>query len=88
MRRAIQKYGVRLQLDMVIEECAELIQGIQKFKRFEARTGVKSPGVFIIEEAVDVALMLDQVKLMFPGPLWDHNRARKLARLKRKLRGA
>lgn len=33
LKRAIEKYGVLAQMDMATEECAELIQAINKLKR-------------------------------------------------------
>lgn len=49
-------YGTGPQLDMLQEECAELIQAISKFKR-----GKKSALENIAEEISDVELMIVQV---------------------------
>lgn len=46
-------YGLDAQLDMLQEECAELIQAASKYKR--------NGSYSIIEEMADVYIMLDQV---------------------------
>ena len=33
LKQAISQYGIGAQLDMAVEECAELIQSINKLKR-------------------------------------------------------
>jgi len=57
--RAIQKYGKKVQLDMVIEECAELIVSINKFRR----NGLKEKDNLITEIA-DVLIMVEQLKII------------------------
>ena len=75
MKLAIKKWGKDSQLDMVVEECAELIKAIQKWRR-------NNDEMPIIEEAVDVELMLEQLKIIFPAPELRANiRTEKLARL-------
>ncbi len=74
----------RAQLDMVVEECAELIQAIQKHRRQEDNAG--TPMADIIEKGVDVELCLEQLKTIAAEPvLWNHFRTLKLNRLVRKL---
>ena len=46
-------YGLSAQLDILQEECAELIQAVSKFRRTKTSD--------IIEEIADVYIMLDQV---------------------------
>lgn len=58
--KIIKHYGTEKQLDMVVEECAELIQAISKFKR----KGVECVDN-LIEEIADVEIMLTQLKLIF-----------------------
>jgi len=58
-QKAIDKYGKTAQMDMVIEECAELIQAVSKNKR--GRDNRNN----IVEEIADVELMIEQLKLMF-----------------------
>lgn len=56
----IQHYGLENQTDMLMEECAELIQAANKMKRYpgdhEARRN-------LIEEIVDVEIMIEQMKI-------------------------
>jgi NTP pyrophosphatase (non-canonical NTP hydrolase) len=52
---AVAKWGVEAQLDQAVEEAAELIQAINKFKRYS------SPWP-LIEEMVDVEIMIGQLK--------------------------
>ncbi len=76
MQQAIAKWGTRTQLDMVIEECAELIDAIQKKHR--GRVGFDK----VLEEGVDVELCLEQLKLILNTPnLWQQVRCKKLKRL-------
>ena len=78
---AIAKWGVESQLDMVIEECAELIDAIQKFRRGRDTEDE------VLEEAVDVGLCLDQLKLILhkePSD-WERVRYDKLVRLQMRL---
>jgi len=79
MKQAIHKWGRESQLDMVVEECAELIKAIQKYRR----NNETNP---IVEESVDVELMLEQLKIIFPEPELRANiRTEKLARLQKHL---
>jgi hypothetical protein len=57
LEEAIVLWGIEAQFDMVVEECAELINAIQKHKR--GRVDESN----ILEEAVDVDILLDQVKI-------------------------
>ena len=79
-QRAIDKWGASSQLDMVVEECAELIKAIQKVRRKPEHW------LPVIEEAVDVGLMLEQLKLMYDFPMaWKDLRTQKLERLEKLL---
>ena len=61
LEQMIQKYGESKQLDMVIEECSELIKAISKYKREpEDSSCIKS----IAEEEADVRIMLEQIDIM------------------------
>jgi hypothetical protein len=81
---AIALWGKETQLDMAIEECAELINAIVKHRRNRAS------GNEIIEEAVDVEFMLQQIRVMFDYPIkvlqdetvWDDLSKQKRVRLK------
>ncbi len=56
LNRAIEHYGAEHQENMCIEECAELIQAINKKHRGEAHN--------IPEEIADVEIMLEQLKII------------------------
>jgi NTP pyrophosphatase (non-canonical NTP hydrolase) len=62
-RKALEKWGETSQLDMVVEECAELIQAIQKFKR---NPNASKYYANVVEESVDVELCQEQLKILFP----------------------
>jgi NTP pyrophosphatase (non-canonical NTP hydrolase) len=77
LERAIRKFGVLPQLDMVIEECAELIQAINKAKRVGLVDGLcfsekkTNEQLFIYNnlcnEVADVRVMIEQIELMLNG---------------------
>ncbi len=76
MQMALKEWGTQSQLDMVIEECAELIDAIQKWRRH------RIIAVEVLEEAVDVELCLGQLKLMLNAPvLFENIKKNKLQRL-------
>lgn len=56
--KAILKYGMSAQLDMVIEEMSELTKEICKLKRGKGRY------YHLVEEIADVEIMLEQLKMM------------------------
>jgi NTP pyrophosphatase (non-canonical NTP hydrolase) len=64
-------YGFDAQTNQLIEECAELIQAINKYKRQFLRgqpvleSGGKTPRDMIVEEIADVEVMLCQIKQLF-----------------------
>lgn len=57
--KCIDTYGVESQMDMCIEECSELIDAIQKYRR--GRVGKDE----IVDELADVRIMCRQMELMF-----------------------
>lgn len=57
-KKAIGKYGVAAQLDMVIEEMSELTKEICKIKRG------KGNHMNLVEEIADVEIMLEQLKMI------------------------
>ena len=56
---AINKWGVGLQLGMLMEECAELIQATHKVMR----KGEVEQWEQLAEEMADVEIMIEQLKL-------------------------
>lgn len=59
LKQAIEKYGTHAQLDVAIEEFAELTKEICKHKRGADNTEA------IIEEMADCYIMLEQMKMIF-----------------------
>lgn len=58
-KRAVKQWGVKAQLGMVIEECAELIVAVNKMQR----TGDMDRKIIkVLEEIADVEIMLEQLK--------------------------
>jgi len=79
-RKALARWGTDDQLNMVIEECAELIDAIQKWRRRRVETSS------VLEEGVDVELCLEQLKLILDAPeAWETMRKVKLERLEKLL---
>lgn len=70
-------FGIDNQLDMLTEECAELIQAINKYKRNTANSYVN-----LAEEIADVEIMLQQIKYLvgFNPEYLEHVKNRKIDR--------
>ena len=89
LKAAIDKYGNDSQLAVAQEECAELIQAISKLNRagssdHPGRTA-KAAMNNLMEEAADVQIMLDQIRIMYPSHAYDTIRAQKIARLEKRI---
>ena len=97
LKLAIEKYGVRNQLDQVTEECGELITAINKAKRAaligykirkpHGNTPIKQALVYynLCSEVADVRIMLKQMELMLDKDTIDLCEQRKVARLQKEL---
>lgn len=68
-------YGYEAQSNQLVEECAELIQAVNKYRRVE--TGLGQPVAEdkkaiardnLVEEIADVELMLEQIKYLLQIP--------------------
>lgn len=87
--QALDKWGSVAQLDMMVEESAELIQAIQKLRRKESR----ETWDHFAEEVADVLIMAEQMQLIIDKVNekqgWDIDieswRQQKLKRLRGKL---
>lgn len=79
---AIDWYGITPQVDMAIEEMAELTKALCKIKRGWSEEAFAN----IREEIADVQIMLDQMRLIY-GQTAEIETA-KLARLQRRIRDA
>lgn len=80
LRRALRRYGFEAQLSMLTEECGELVAAVNHYRRGRA-------GAFeaMIEEIADVEILIEQMRLVYGAEI-DAARARKLARLRERLR--
>lgn len=86
-KRTIEKYGADMQIEVLIEECAELIKALQKMKRKKA--GMPNANIDegdIISEAVDVEIMIEQLKFIFlDKERWERIRRFKMNRMEARL---
>lgn len=62
-QRALNMWGMSAQMDMIIEECAELQVAVSHWKR--GRTNALSMDE-LCNEAADVTVMIEQLALMVP----------------------
>ncbi len=74
-KEAVDKWGHNSQMNMLIEECAELIAAINRFRR--ERTDL----IPLLEEIADVEIMLGQIRCIFDAELIDIAKRKKLTRL-------
>lgn len=63
--QSIIKYGIEPQCRQLMEECAELIQAVNKMLRYEDRPAEPECYANLVEEIADVEIMLYQLKVMF-----------------------
>ena len=73
---AITKWGFPSQIEMLVEECAELIVAVKHFNR-ERHEDVLP----LINEIADVEIMLEQMRRIFDCELIDMVKRKKLTRL-------
>lgn len=78
-RKAIDTWGVDSQIEMIVEECAELIHAIKKWERGRASHED------VISELADVEIMCEQARLIFDADSIDECREGKLQRLQYRL---
>ena len=86
LTRAIRTYGEPAQIDMAIEEMAELTKALCKIKRAQAGCEVTAAIDNVVEEMADVQIMLDQLRIIFHRSTEEVEEA-KLERLKNRLDG-
>lgn len=89
LKKALDLYGVDLQMVIAIEEMAELTQAIVRNKRFNRGVG-KNRELKILEEACDVYIMVRQILLSFEENIGKENVYkqidRKLLRLDKRMK--
>lgn len=74
-RAALEKWGERSQIDMCIEECAELINALEKYRRG------RNTKADVITEIADVQIMCEQMQELFGDAETSAERNRKFNRL-------
>jgi NTP pyrophosphatase (non-canonical NTP hydrolase) len=82
--RAITAYGAPAQMDMAVEEMAELTKALCKVKRVSCAAEAKAVLENVVEEMADVQIMLDQLRIIF-GRSTAEAEEYKLERLKKRL---
>lgn len=90
----IQHYGTEKQLDLLIEECGELIQAICKFKRSKLTSKGIEWNYNLVEEIADVENVIEQFKLNQPemvnliNSIKENKVVRQIIRIEKKKRTA
>ena len=81
LKNAIDSYGADSQIMMAVEECAELVDALMKYRR--GRNGVMD----VVTEIADVQIMCAQLELIFGGSskVVEMERMRKMDRLRSRL---
>lgn len=96
LAEAICEFGFESQMDMCIEECAELIQAINKLKRSKLtiyggkiplQKTIKQQQVYfnLCSEVADVKIMIAQMEMMLNKEAVDISFDRKIERLANKI---
>lgn len=62
----IKHYGVGKQIDLLVEECAELIVAVSKFRRARITDLGFELNYNLVEEIADVENLIEQIKLDRP----------------------
>lgn len=78
-KRAIKNWGEQAQIDMVNEECGELITAIAQFRR--GRTSHHD----VMTELADVSIMVEQLATIMNYEDFEKEKERKLGRLVERL---
>lgn len=63
----IKHYGIGNQMDLLAEECAELIVAVSKFRRTKFADLEFELSYNLVEEMADVENVIEQIKLLIPG---------------------
>lgn len=79
LKDAVETFGIKNQLDMLQEECAELIVAISHYKR-----GRSGSTINLSEEIVDVHIMMNHIILATPLSV-EFFKEKKLQRLKERI---
>jgi len=87
LQQAIDKWGANAQIDMIIEECAELILTLQKMKRNYGKDFANDEELLtsVCDEVADVRIMTEQAHLLFDKELIQARVDYKMNRLRERL---
>lgn len=77
--QAVLAWGHSAQIDMIVEECSELILALQHFKRG------RNTADEVANEIADVSIMLDQARIIFGSDAIHFARQKKNERLAARL---
>lgn len=66
--KIIKYYGINAQFDILIEECAEVIQAVNKYKRTLSNEVNDETAAIqkLFEEIADVEVIIDGIKMIYP----------------------
>lgn len=78
-KKAITKWGDVAQINMVYEECGELVTALARYMRGRATEDE------VITEVADVSIMAEQLAVLFGKEKFNEEKERKLKRLKERL---
>lgn len=81
--KALERWGLTLQMDMLVEECAELIHAIQKIKRSGLITTEGEDKV--CEEMADVSIVIEQMLYAFNRDIFNKKYREKIERLEKRI---
>lgn len=81
LQKALDTFGIDKQLDIAIEEMAELTKAIIKHRRYASRETYEN----LCEETADVAIMIEQIFLTTKRDDVAKDATAKIARLKHRL---
>ena len=86
-KRAVDVWGIEVQMGMMIEEAAELIQAISKYRRSYNKSDEIKQDTFnhLCEEVADVENMINQMRYMLDDKIIDMYKEEKLDRTLQKI---
>lgn len=77
-QQSAEYYGLSCQLNQLQEECGELVQVVNKFRRSqgigqETPLSMKDAFHLLVEEMVDVSIMIEQIEYLLDVTVDEHN---------------
>lgn len=86
LQAAIKKWGKEIQIEIAIEEMAELIKALQKLKRNSQDSTQWMELIHnVLEEIADVEIMIEQLKLIYSVSGVEDFKTFKYSRLKQRI---